>query len=265
MTYSAVETSRYSGAPVELYKFTCGVNKWCITSGDTAVTYLGDVYTPDVITRSSIDQSQEQGAGGIDVTVLRDNAVAALFIPYLPVQPVGLTIYRKHRSDAEVVTIFVGKVVTVKNTGTESEISCAPASQILQKKIPVNVYQNQCNLALYGTRCGVDKTLFVENGNVSAISGYTVTVPGMNTHGDGWFAGGWIQRVNGDMRFIVSQTGNDIELQAAFVDLEVGELVSVYPGCDRAESTCNLKFNNLVNHLGFSRIPTKNPFNGSVT
>lgn len=265
MSYNSAETSRYSGAPVELYKFTCGAEKWCFTSGDTAVTYIGDVYSPDVITRGEIDQSQEQQAGAIDVTVLRDNEVAALFIPYLSVQPVGLTIYRKHRSDAETVTIFIGKVVTVKFEGAEATISCAPASQILQKKIPVNVYQNQCNLALYGTRCGVDKTLFAESGNVSAISGYTVTVPGMNSHGDGWFAGGWMQRSNGDMRFIVSQVGNDIELQAAFLDLTVGELVTLYAGCDRSESTCNLKFSNLVNHLGFARIPTKNPFNGSVT
>lgn len=265
MSYSAVETSRYSGAPKELYKFTCGVDKFCYTSGDGSETYNTDVYAPDTIERTQIDQSQEQQAGSIDVTIMRDNAVAALFIPYLPVNPVGLTIYRRHRSDPETVTIFVGKVVTAKFEGSQVVLSCAPASQILQKKIPVNVYQRQCNLALYSTRCGVNKALFSATGNVTAVSGYTVTVPGVNSHIDGWYAGGWIERSNGDMRFITGHAGNDITLQAAFLDLTVGELVTVYAGCDRSESTCSLKFGNLVNHLGFARIPTKNPFSGSVT
>lgn len=265
MSYNALEISQYHGQPVELYKFTQGVDKFLYTSADVAITYSGDAYAPELITRTQIDQSQEQQAGAIDVTVTRDNSVAAMFIPYLPITPVGLTIFRKHRGDAEVTTIFMGKVVSTNFNASEAVLSCAPTSQLLQKSIPVNNYQRPCNHALYGPGCNVDKNAFMVSAITTAQSGIQLTLTAINSHADGYFQAGWVERSNGEVRFITGHVGSVLTLVAAFINLAIGETVKVYPGCDRSETTCNFTFNNLVNHLGFARIPTQNPFNGSIT
>ncbi len=264
MSYDSVEKSTYSGAPVELYRFTQGASAWRYTSADASQTYNGEGYAPEVISRGQIDQSQEEHAGNVEVKLPRDNEVAELFISYLPVIPVSLTVYRFHRSDGQAVTIFIGKVASIAFEGSEATLTCQPVSGVFKRSIPWQLYQEQCNLPLYSAACGIDKASYKVRGTVSGIGSDTITSSAFGTQSDGWFNNGWVQRDNGEVRWIIGHTGNTLTLMNPFDDLVVSENVDAYAGCDRTESVCSSKFNNLVNHLGFARIPTDNPYDSGI-
>ena len=263
-TYADLETSTYGGKPLELYLFVCGTLRRAYSSGDVAVTYNGDTYNPDTISRSQVDQSNEQLAGSIEITVPRDNDIAAFYIAYLPITPVQITVYRQHRGVSEYITVLDGNIIGVKFNGSEAVMTCAPISNALQRKIPTNNYEPNCNHDLYGVGCGINKNSFRQTLPVSAVSGTAITIPGVSIHPDNWYQTGWIERTTGEKRFITSHTGNMVTVLNQFVGLEVGETVSVYAGCDHTDSTCLSKFNNLVNFLGFTRVGGRNPFDGSI-
>lgn len=267
MTYDAKETSRHEASPVELYRFTHGSTIYLYTSSDEQQTDGSEVYDPTVISRSEINQSQEDNAGNIEVSVPRDNAVAALFIPYMPSTPVGLRILRQHRLDIdeEFIVAFVGKVLSCRFESDPSAavLTCGPISEVFRRTVPGVIYQPQCNHALYSPGCGIDKLAFKVTGTVSAISGDTVTSTAFGAFANGWFNNGWLQKGN-DVRWVIDHVGNVVTLMNPFQNLAVSDSVDAYPGCNRDEATCLSKFNNLANHFGFSRIPTKNPFNTSV-
>lgn len=46
--------------------------------------------------------------------------------------------------------------------------------------------------------------------------------------------------------------------------LDIGDTVKVYAGCDKLNTTCSTKFNNILNFGGFPFIPQDNPFTGTI-
>ena len=46
--------------------------------------------------------------------------------------------------------------------------------------------------------------------------------------------------------------------------ISLGDDVIAYAGCDKLNSTCHTKFNNIVNFGGFPFIPSDNPFTGTI-
>lgn len=54
---------------------------------------------------------------------------------------------------------------------------------------------------------------------------------------------------------------NLVTLPQSFIDLKVGDAVTLLHGCDHARlGDCKNKFNNVVNYGGMDFIPTVNPF-----
>lgn len=267
MSYDTEEKSRYSGAPVEFFKFTYGATTLRQTSGDAAASIAdpstSHEYMPAAISRTEMDHSSEDSAGDIRVTVELDHAVAVLFRDYLPTTPVALTIYRRHRGDSEVVVEFIGTVTSVAADETHAVLTCAPISQLFKRQLPALPFQRPCPYALYGAGCTVDKTGFKDTATLSFVDGVTIKSTTFDARADGWYENGWVERANGQRRMVVKHFGDSLTLVAPFsTDLVAGASVDAYAGCDRTEATCATKFNNLVNHLGFARIPNKNPHGG---
>jgi uncharacterized phage protein (TIGR02218 family) len=269
VTYDAQEQSRHGGAPIEHFKFSQGATTWRWTSADVADSIAdpstSHEYSPTYISRGAQDFSQESSSGNLEVRVARDNPIAVLFRAYVPPTPVELTIYRRHRADAERIIAWVGKVVSVVFEEADAVLTCAPISQVFKRLIPILTYQPQCPLALYGVACGVNKDDFKDECTLSDVDGVTLTSADFDAQPDGWFTNGWVERANGERRFVVNHVGAVITVVAPFsADLAAAEVVDAYAGCDRSEATCAAKFGNLDNHLGFARIPTKNPHGGGA-
>ncbi|HZC32200.1 MAG TPA: phage BR0599 family protein [Candidatus Bathyarchaeia archaeon] len=268
-SFASAEYSTASAAPLECYKFFDGTTTYRYTSADLSVTLSvvdSGTYTPKAIERDSIDFSQEDTSQAIAVRLPRTDPLAGLFIAYNPVNPVAVTIYRKHRNTAEEVTIFVGRIVTVTFDGPQASLTCAPISEVFRRRVPSLVYQSQCNWALYGSGCGIAKASFKDSGTVLSVSGPTLRAAVFATRPDGWYENGWAELANGDKRFIIRHVGDTITLQSPFPNGSVGtgSAIDGYAGCDRSEATCAAKFSNLNRHLGFPRIPSRNPYEGSI-
>lgn len=76
---------------------------------------------------------------------------------------------------------------------------------------------------------------------------------------NGWLKAGEIITPT-ERRLIVEHNGAEITLNYPFRAMAAGMEVTLYAGCDHSIETCDDKFNNLVNFLGFPYTPSLNPF-----
>lgn len=267
MTYQAYEESTYNGSPLELFKFTSDVNVYGYTNNETPVTHLGTDFLPLPVTRGGLGQNASEAPRLLPVRLPRDCDVAALFGPFLPAKPVGLTVFRRHLNDPDVqfVPIFIGTVATCSFEGDEAILSGYSLLGSLKRRVPWLTYQPNCNWALYHNGCGVGRNAFRLDGVVASSSGLTLTATVFGTQPDGWLTAAWVQRANTrEVRFITSHVGNDITLQSPFPGLATGEPIVAFAGCMRDTATCAGKFNNLPRFAGWPDVPQKNPYRDNV-
>lgn len=274
MSYAYLETSASGAAPIELFRFDHGLETFTFTSHDIDHDYDGYHYSSIAISRDEVDQSQEDTAGSLSIKLPANEAVAQLFMAYLPIVPVGVRVYRMHEGSAEVVTVFAGTVSAASFEDASCTLTCEPLIGVLAKIVPTALYQPQCNHTLFSqsvtglwqaTGCTLKKENFKHSGVIEGISGTALVCSAFAEKPDGYFTYGFLEHpVTGETRWVVSHTGNTVVLVHPYSGLAVGDLVYAYPGCDGAEMTCRAKFNNIVNFSGFTRMPTKNPFNSSI-
>lgn len=268
MTYDEHEKSLEGGEPIECYRFAVGATVYRWTSSDDNVAIGSETYTPEQITREGADFGSEDDSGSIKVTVLRSNAVAQLFVSYAPVAPIALVVYRLQHAADDMVVMFSGKAAAVTFDGSKAVLLCLPMTHVLTRNVPRLVFQGRCNWPLYSVGCGFPKDTLRHSGTVDAVDGLKVSSSTLGMHAYGYWDFGWIEiTATGERRYITGHDPADADsvfVQSAFPSLPVGTAIRVYPGCDKTEAMCSAKFNNLVRHLGFPRIPTANPYKTGV-
>ena len=266
MSYAATEHSAAKGRPVELYRFALGLQRWTYTSGQTAVVYQSETYAPAPIRRSGIEQGNELHRAGLEITLPRDNPLAALFIASPPEGVMSVTLYRFHASDAdaETITLWKGRVGGARLAGSELTLTCEPVATSLKRPGLRARYQMICRHALYSAGCGALAASFRVDGTVAAVSGASVQVAAAASKPDGYFVAGMLTTASAGARMIVGHTGANLTLVAPMPGLAVGMDVQLYAGCDHSVATCRDRFGNLPNFGGFPYIPIKNPFSGDA-
>jgi uncharacterized phage protein (TIGR02218 family) len=263
MTYDARETSICEGEPVECFRFTSGARAWLYTSADQAVSLPLGVFQPATISRGELEHSQEEISSEAEIHLPRTSEISAPFIAFVPTTPIGVSIFRAHRGgETDYVPIFIGVIGGVDFKGSEAVLRCVPISQSLKRNIPALAYMPACNWAVFSDDCGLDRGAWVDLVNVTTVVGNTITSNDFALRPDGWYNAGYLQRANGDVRFVVAHDGAAVTVMSAFRDLAPLERISAYPGCAGSEGACATKFDNLRRHFGFPRIPTVNPSDG---
>jgi uncharacterized phage protein (TIGR02218 family) len=261
MTFDARETSQYGGQPLEGYRFVQGEDVWLFTSADREVTFPIGRFLMETISRGEIKQSQEDSASTLEVTLPVGNPVAALFIGEVPSSPVWLTQFRAHRGDeTEAIAVFSGKVSRVSFAGSEATLTAVSIASGLLRVVPLLQMQTPCNHVLYSAECGANPTTSRDVITVTTVEGREVASADFALRADGWFNGGRLENAVGDMRFIVEHIGDTVKLLSPLPGLVSLDECLAYWGCPHLEDVCESKFNRLVAHLGWSRIPGKNPF-----
>ena len=111
--------------------------------------------------------------------------------------------------------------------------------------------------------CGVDWDSYSALCRVTAISGKTISYVILSRGANfpdpvpvDWLKYGKAVTLT-ETKTIVGNSGGDFTVRFRFVELEVGDTVTVYAGCNKSVSTCRDKFNNLDNFLGFPYTPTE--------
>lgn len=248
--------------PVELYHiWRDGGVHWRYTSGDVPVTFGGEVYSVSPLSRGSVTYNSK-----LDITNLQINAPALFsstieYISQNPIEILWISVSKLHRDQdpLEADIIFIGQIKEVSYKGIEGIINCVGFEHFLKGTIPHERYQFNCNHKVFDSKCALVKASYITSTIIGIdATGTILTSSDFDLKADGYFIGGEV--IHGvESRTITYHIGNTIKLMYKMNDLEAGDLVSAYPGCDGRAATCRDKFNNIIHFFGFPFIPIENP------
>lgn len=128
-------------------------------------------------------------------------------------------------------------------------------------------YIHSCACRLGDDKCGIDLSAPENRGTgtlVSAGAPQRLTVSGLESFEDAWFAGGlltWTSGANSGVQSPVKAQASDgaetvVELwRAPPLTGAEGDAFEISAGCDKTRATCHERFGNLLNFRGFPHIP----------
>lgn len=268
MSFDTNERSRESSAPLELYEFAIGPERFRYTTAPGPVTYASNVYTPLAIKREALFFGQDQRGEAIKVTMPASNDLVRRYINGVPGLQCSLRIERAQRPDGTGTRVIqfdgVVKSVAFSLDGIQAELAMLPLSGELNSIIPRFVYSSQCNHVLFDENCQVLSSLHRHVGAVTVATNDTITVTGLSTKGSGWATGGFVALPGGDYRLVIDHTGDVARLLLPFPTSPVGQTVEVFAGCDHTLNHCGPKFSNAINFGGYPFVPSKNVFQSGI-
>jgi uncharacterized phage protein (TIGR02218 family) len=259
MTYATEIAEQEQEAMPEFYEITSGGNVWYYTTYVEGLVFRGVAHEAASVRRSGFTQDTEFGKVELNLQAPVTD-VFALYIANLPIEPTQVTIYRAIKSDlSDYVTLFSGTLKSVTIKDRVAMAKCEARSSLLSSRLPTVIYQSYCNHDVFDDGCELPILTWRVVATITDITGYTITSATFGGYADDYFTGGRVQH-GSDFRLVTDHVGNVLNLQLPFdARLEVGEDVTVMPGCDGSPATCKNKFNNLLNFLGFPYIPSSNP------
>ncbi len=270
MSFLSLETSRSAGQPIELYEFTYGVFIYRYNTTASEVVINNMPYLPMPLLREAITLTSDIRRSQLTITAPYNFEVANFFRASIPASPISVTIKKKHRNDAEVITEWIGRIITAEWKHSGVQMYCESYYSAIQGNANMRYYGYSCPHMLYGNRCKVSRISYRTVAVASTVSGTSVTSSVFSTKPNGYFTGGYLMFYDGTtglthMRYISAHSGSTVTLSNQIPELTAGKQVEVYPGCDHALATCRDKFNNHINFGGFPWIPGRNPFTSSST
>jgi hypothetical protein len=249
----------------ELFRFERSGTEWTYTDSVSTVDYLSLLFYPEPIKRSAIEQTQELERADLAVELPAANPVAQLFQAGAPTAPVSLTIYRGDLSVGSYSGLWTGFVQSASFRGATATLSCAPAMSVLRRNAPKQRYSWGCRFQLYGSACGVDKSLYADTVVVESITGREMVVSDIAAaRASGYFVGSYIEFAGGKELVVVSDSSTGtgaarqvrLELARAIPGVAVTDTGTIYRGCGRRPTDCN-GFGNLPRYGGFNLLPAR--------
>jgi uncharacterized phage protein (TIGR02218 family) len=159
------------------------------------------------------------------------------------------------------VLLFSGRVSDISGTRTELKGQIKSNLELLNTKLPRNLYQASCLHTLYDTGCAASKAAFTVSGSVTGVNGTGQWVQSNLGTASGWFDQGVITFITGpnagQRRTVKAYVSGQFVFALPLPRVPtVGDAFTAYPGCDKTQATCQNKFNNLPRFRGFPYIPT---------
>lgn len=152
--------------------------------------------------------------------------------------------------------MFQGEISYRAVKSSEGLFNCPFLSSKLlalqQQLLKVSV-QKLCNNRLFDEFCALVKEDWRVDGTALTVSGSTVTATALGTKPDQYFyLGELVLEKAGKTysRLIINHQTTSILLQYPILQLEAGDPIKIYPGCDKKAETCLSKFNNIMQFTG---------------
>lgn len=257
----------------DLYTFTLadGTVYRCTTC-DIDLTVGGNLFTSTgpAIKRSNTKTVLGVEVDGLKITVASSASVLIEGVPILQAFVKGLfdgaivqlgRVFMPTWGDTSLgaVNLFTGRISDIICGQIEAEVTVKSDLELLNIMMPRNIYQPGCIHTLYDAGCTLNKASFGVNGSVVGV-GTTTTVWCNLTQASGYFSLGTITFTGGANNGI-SRTVKVYSLGVFTLMFPLGvvpapgDTFTAYPGCDKQQSTCQTKFNNVANFRGFPYIP----------
>ena len=269
MTYETVDTSVDGGAPEEFYIFTVENLVFRYTDAPKDTMFNGKKYLSRQIGRTAlvnnmsiIDNSDTK------ITLPRADALSAkcagLFTPTI----INVEIFQRHRTDpdAEARRVFYGYLLEIDTSGRETGFAFTSLMRAYVEASVVTVaYTTVCNHEWADSRCRVNAELYKKTSQVMVIDLWTLTLADFVGVDMSKYIGGYIiNERTGVRRNNVNMVDNYVFVDGMFADIEIGDRVNLYPGCDHdVEGDCFKTYDNVANFGGYPFVPRANPFRGS--
>jgi uncharacterized phage protein (TIGR02218 family) len=162
-------------------------------------------------------------------------------------------------TSAGTVILFEGRVAEAIASRTEAKLTVRSDLELLNIKLPRNLYQPGCIHTLYDAGCGLSKAAFAVNTSTTSGSTKDTLNCGL-TQTAGYFDLGTVTFTGGPnagvTRTVKSYSPGVFKLSYPLPSIpNLGNGFTAYPGCDKLQATCQNKFGNLANFRGFPYIP----------
>lgn len=255
-----------------LYKFTYNLPSPEVTrftNYEKPLTVSGDgTYATARIEHDAIKYGINLDGGTITLNTDRFSGNPLLrFIPFNAEAKLLLEI-RECAPDApnSATMVWSGEIVEAEGNGKRIKATGDVFGYVFERKFPRFLMQQDCNVTLYSDACGITKSSYLVNGNISAISSTTLTVTCSATGAEGYYSRGEIWVGSGaslERRMIVASApasgAQTLTIDRPLTQNTTGASVQFWAGCDGQYSTCAGKFSNATRFRGHPFMPKDNP------
>lgn len=257
---------------VNIYKFTIENLAFLYTNHDVNVTSNGLVYEAIRIQRTDIISSVDKDKAQLTISTSKDNPVANFFknssMPYATLSVLVQEIPDTSNPDV-VVQYFFGEISGCERELNIASYTCNNLGNLINTRMTRKTFQSGCNNFLYDIGCSLNILDYRFTATVLEIKNNGTTLKMSNIIPSGGdptiykLTGGIINK-NNEYKMIVSVDTvlNEIKLLTRVVELSVGDIVYLAPGCDRTSNRCK-EFNNFDNYDGYEFVPNRNKFLGN--
>lgn len=254
-----VDSSIDKARPVEVYLFSLSTMTYAYTNFYRDKQYGGVVYKAAPISHGELAPTIETGKE-FDITVPRDNAVAALFYTVPPQEPIYVRIVRlQETNSSQADALLIGRVRSCEFEDAEATLKVIYGKGISDKKFPRITQQPYCMRVHYDQYCGINREQFKVEATLTKAEGRYLYAETFREYPTNHFAYG-LAEWQGQLRTVIASSGDKIALRFPFVGYPTGQM-TVYPGCSKTPEAC-AQWNNSDNFLGWPWIPEKNPVDG---
>lgn len=168
-----------------------------------------------------------------------------------PILPVG------------VVQMFAGHVAQVDSSRSKVTFTIKDFLDLLNIQLPRNLYQGGCVNTLYDTACTLNPASFsaagaVASGSTASIINDTTLAgaSGLYDQGKITFTSGVNNGISRSVKQYILGSPNTLALLSPLPNTPgIGDTFTAYQGCNKSQTTCVNKFNNVANFRGFPYIP----------
>ncbi len=160
------------------------------------------------------------------------------------------------------LNLFDGRVSNIPEaTRTSVKMIGKSDVELLNTKLPRNLFQSRCVHTLYDTGCGLNRESLAVTGTVTG-GGTTTSWYSNLSQPDHYFTLGYVYILTGQnaglyrgVKAYWSTGGGMVLFEPLPYAPAAGDTFKIYPGCDKLKDTCQNKFGNLTHFRGYPYIP----------
>ena len=242
------------------------------TSWDIDLVYGGNTYLSGVLLIERDSLSWETGitVSSMKVNISANSESIVFGQPFLAMAHNGgldgarvsldrTFMARPGDTSAGVIPLFEGTIQEIEVTRNTASLTVSTDIILLNIQMPRNLYQPGCQHTLFDAGCGLNTSTFAVTGAVTTGSTASLINTGLS-QATGYFDQGVIDFTSGantgvSQSILSYVAGTIYTIPPLRVVPAIGDTFTVYPGCDKQQSTCTTKFSNLANFKGFPFIP----------